>query len=120
MTGPKSIVSLNEGLRAWGKSSAATTVPTLMSTLRNSSKAIVGIASGFGVMSYVPIRRFASALSRRPKRGQGFEGAPAVPRPASPDFDLGRAVAPAVEPTPGLRPRAPPNTRPAVPRDADF
>ena len=49
------MMSLNEGLRAWGKSSAATMVPTRMSTLRNSSKAIVGLASEVGVMSCVLI-----------------------------------------------------------------
>ena len=43
ISGPKSIRSFNAGFRACGKSSAETIVPTRISTLRKSSKAILGI-----------------------------------------------------------------------------
>ena len=43
ISGPKSIVSFQAGLRASGKSSTAVTRPTRMSTARNWSKSISGV-----------------------------------------------------------------------------
>jgi hypothetical protein len=47
-TGPKSIVSLSAGLRACGNGSAATMVPTRMSTARNWSKSMVSATGWSG------------------------------------------------------------------------
>src|SRR5215475_12036218 len=64
------MVSLSAGLRASGNGSAATTVPTRMSTARNASNAIVGATgSSAAWVTCMDISIFDGANIRRPQAG---------------------------------------------------